>query len=145
VLHLGHSNGVVTLWTPNIPHPAVQIMAHLGPVVGLSVDPSSGGRYMATSGQDGAVKVWDCRNWKGTVREWTTRGGGAELEWSARGALSVAVGGSVNVSYCTLTFGGFHILRARCTQNRQYRPRIQLKPLHLFTSHTQYRIDRLLQ
>ncbi|KAG2368986.1 BING4CT-domain-containing protein [Suillus spraguei] len=97
VLHLGHSNGVVTLWTPNIPHPAVQILAHLGPVVGLSVDPSSGGRYMATSGQDGVVKVWDCRNWKGTVREWTTRGGSAELEWSARGALGVAVGGSVNV------------------------------------------------
>ncbi|KAG1843050.1 WD40-repeat-containing domain protein [Suillus subluteus] len=97
VLHLGHSNGVVTLWTPNIPHPAVQILAHLGPVVGLSVDPSSGGRYMATSGRDGVVKVWDCRNWKGTVREWTTRGGSAELEWSARGALGVAVGGSVNV------------------------------------------------
>ncbi|KAG1885237.1 WD40-repeat-containing domain protein [Suillus subluteus] len=97
VLHLGHSNGVVTLWTPNIPHPAVQILAHLGPVVGLSVDPSSSGRYMATSGQDGVVKVWNCRNWKGTVREWTTRGGSAELEWSARGALGVAVGGSVNV------------------------------------------------
>ncbi|KAG0696524.1 NUC141 domain-containing protein [Suillus ampliporus] len=97
VLHLGHSNGVVSLWTPNLPHPAVQILAHLGPVVGLSVDPSSGGRYMATSGHDGVVKVWDCRNWKGTVREWTTRGGGAELEWSARGALGVAVGGSVNV------------------------------------------------
>ncbi|KAG1869040.1 BING4CT-domain-containing protein [Suillus subalutaceus] len=91
VLHLGHSNGVVTLWTPNIPHPAVQIL-------GTSrVDPSSGGRYMATSGQDGVVKVWDCRNWKGTVREWTTRGGSPELEWSARGALGVAVGGSVNV------------------------------------------------
>ncbi|OAX41814.1 BING4CT-domain-containing protein [Rhizopogon vinicolor AM-OR11-026] len=97
VLHLGHSNGVVTLWTPNLPHPAVQLLAHLGPVVGMSVDPSSGGRYMATSGQDGVVKVWDCRNWKGAVREWTTRGGGAELEWSAKGALSVAVGGSVNV------------------------------------------------
>ncbi|KAG1719110.1 WD40-repeat-containing domain protein [Suillus paluster] len=97
VLHLGHSNGVVSLWTPNLPHPAVQILAHLDPVVGLSVDQSSGGRYMATLGQDGVVKVWDCRNWKGTVREWTTRGGGAELEWSARGALGVAVGGSVNV------------------------------------------------
>ncbi|KAG1718871.1 WD40-repeat-containing domain protein [Suillus paluster] len=97
VLHLGHSNGVVSLWTPNLPHPAVQILAHLGPVVGLSVDQSSGGRFMATSGQDGVVKVWDCRNWKGTVREWTTRGGGAELEWSARGALGVAVGGSVNI------------------------------------------------
>lgn len=52
---------------------------------------------MASSGADGTVKVWDCRNWKGAVREWTTRGGGAELEWSAKGALAVATGGSVNV------------------------------------------------
>lgn len=97
VIHLGHQNGVVTLWTPNLPHPAVQLLAHLGPVVGLSVDPSTGGRYMASSGADGTVKVWDCRNWKGCVREWTTRGGGAELEWSAKGALAVATGGSVNM------------------------------------------------
>lgn len=100
---------------------------------------------MATSGQDGVVKVWDCRNWKGTVREWTTRGGGAELEWSARGALSVAVGGSVNVSYCSLACAGSDPLRARCTQNRQYRPRMHLKHRHLFTSHTQYHTDRLLR
>lgn len=52
---------------------------------------------MASSGADGTVKVWDCRNWKGAVREWTTRGGGAELEWSAKGVLAVATGGSVNV------------------------------------------------
>ncbi|KAF8559395.1 BING4CT-domain-containing protein [Imleria badia] len=97
VIHLGHQNGVVSLWTPNLPHPAVQLLAHLGPVVGLSVDPSTGGRYMASSGADGTVKIWDCRNWKGAVREWTTRGGGAELEWSAKGALAVATGGSVNV------------------------------------------------
>ncbi|KAH7909100.1 BING4CT-domain-containing protein [Hygrophoropsis aurantiaca] len=97
VIHLGHQNGVITLWTPNLPHPAVQLLAHVGPVKGLSIDPSSGGRYMATSGQDGTVKVWDCRNWKGAVREWVTRGGSAELEWSAKGSLAVATGGSVNV------------------------------------------------
>ncbi|KAF9458559.1 BING4CT-domain-containing protein [Collybia nuda] len=98
VIHLGHQNGCVTLWTPNLPHPAVQILAHLGPVVDVGVDPSQGGRYMATAGKDGTVKVWDCRNWKGTVREWTVRGGGnVELDWSAKGSLAVASGGTVNV------------------------------------------------
>ncbi|KAF9261121.1 BING4CT-domain-containing protein [Marasmius fiardii PR-910] len=98
VIHLGHQNGLVTLWTPNLSHPAVQLLSHLGPVNSVSVDPSSGGRYMATAGKDGTVKVWDCRNWKGTVREWTVRGtGDAEVEWSQRGYLSVASGGSVNV------------------------------------------------
>ncbi len=99
VIYLGHQNGCVTLWTPNLPHPAVQLLAHLGPVVSVSVDPSQGGRYMATAGRDGTVKVWDCRNWKGAVRDWTVRGtGNVELDWSARGYLAVANSGSVNVS-----------------------------------------------
>ncbi|KAK7052348.1 WD-repeats-region domain-containing protein [Favolaschia claudopus] len=97
VIHLGHQNGCITLWTPNLPHPAVQLLAHLGPVSSVSVDPSSGGRYMATAGKDSTVKVWDCRNWKGAVREWSARGGPAEVEWSQRGALAVASGGTVNV------------------------------------------------
>ncbi|KAG5643435.1 hypothetical protein DXG03_000943 [Asterophora parasitica] len=98
VIHLGHANGCITLWTPNLPHPAVQLLAHMGPVTSLSVDPSDGGRYMASAGRDGTVKVWDCRNWKGAVREWNVRGGGdTELEWSQRGALAVSSGGTVNV------------------------------------------------
>lgn len=99
VIHLGHQNGCITLWTPNLPHPAVQLLAHMGPVSSVSVDPSAGGRYMASSGKDGTVKVWDCRNWKGAIREWSTRGSGSEVEveWSQRGFLGVASGGNVNV------------------------------------------------
>ncbi|TBU24403.1 BING4CT-domain-containing protein [Dichomitus squalens] len=97
VIHLGHQNGTVTLWTPNLPHPAVRLLAHLGPVASVSVDPSSAGRYMATAGQDGTVKVWDCRNWKGAIRTWNARGGNAVIDWSQKGALGVATGGSVNV------------------------------------------------
>ncbi|EGN97133.1 hypothetical protein SERLA73DRAFT_92118 [Serpula lacrymans var. lacrymans S7.3] len=96
VLYLGHQNGTLSLWTPNLPQPAVQLLAHLGPVVSVSVDPSTGGRYMASAGADGSVKVWDCRNWKGSVREWSARGGKAQLEWSAKGCLAVATGGTVN-------------------------------------------------
>ncbi|KAF5349015.1 hypothetical protein D9758_012673 [Tetrapyrgos nigripes] len=106
VIHLGHTNGVVTLWTPNMPDPAVRLLAHVGPVSCVSVDSDvttnggggGGGRYMATAGKDGTVKVWDCRNWKGCVREWVVRGtGDPEVEWSQRGFLAVASGGGVNV------------------------------------------------
>ncbi|KAJ3725045.1 BING4CT-domain-containing protein [Lentinula guzmanii] len=100
VLYLGHQNGCVTLWTPNLPHPAVKVLAHLGPLSSVSVDPSENGRYMATAGKDGSVKVWDCRNWKGAVREWTLRSGGkggAEVEWSQKGLLAIGSGGSINM------------------------------------------------
>ncbi|KAJ2932985.1 hypothetical protein H1R20_g4134, partial [Candolleomyces eurysporus] len=56
------------------------------------------GRYLVTAGHDGKVKVWDCRNWKGVVREWSVHGAGdVELEWSQKGYLGVLSGGSVNV------------------------------------------------
>jgi WD40 repeat protein len=97
VIHLGHQNGTVTLWTPNLPHPAVRLLAHLGPVSSISIDPSTGGRYMATAGVDGIVKLWDCRSWKDALRSWNCRGGNATLAWSQRGCLAVASGGAVNV------------------------------------------------
>lgn len=97
VIHLGHQNGTVTLWTPNLPHPAVRLLAHLGPVSSVSVDQSTGGRYMATAGVDGVVKLWDCRSWKDALRSWNSRGGHATLAWSQRGCLAVASGGAVNV------------------------------------------------
>ena len=141
VIHLGHQNGTVTLWTPNLSFPAVRLLAHLGPVVGVSVDPSTGGRYMATSGQDGSVKVWDCRNWKGAVRTWQTRGGGADVEWSQRGVLAVASGGSVNVNcisptkvyYCADPWTFLHL---RHTQNRPFRRPSRALLHHLYTSPT---------
>lgn len=143
VIHLGHQNGRVTLWTPNLPHPAVQLLAHLGPVVGLSVDPSTGGRYMASSGADGTVKIWDCRNWKGVVREWSTRSGSAEVEWSAKGALAVATGGSVNVQ-CH----GFSVLfteltaSARSILSQPFKQFSLPKYLHRFILPIQFPIGR---
>ncbi|KAG8693175.1 Small subunit (SSU) processome component [Ceratobasidium sp. 395] len=98
VIYLGHQNGTVALHTPSTPTPLVRLQAHLGPITSLSVDPNSGGRYLATAGQDSRVKVWDCRNWKGCVREWTVRGGvPSEVEWSRRGWLGVVAGGAINV------------------------------------------------
>jgi hypothetical protein len=42
------------------------------------------------------MKVWDCRSWV-IVREWTSRGGGGEIDWSAKGTLTPASGETVNV------------------------------------------------
>lgn len=100
IINLGHQNGQVTLWSPSQSTPHVKLLAHMGPVKSVSVDASTNscGRYMATSGADGSVKIWDCRNWGSTVREWNERGHGAhELDWSMKGLLAVSNKGYVNV------------------------------------------------
>jgi len=60
VVHLGHSNGTVTMWTPTVKEPVVKMFAHAGHVTGIAVH----GNHMVTSGADGAWKVWDLRNYE---------------------------------------------------------------------------------
>ena len=87
---LGHQNGCVTLWTPNLPHRAVQLLAHLGLGVSLSVD--VGGIYQ----RRGKMGLSRC----GIVVIGRVRlglGVSAQLEWSAKGSLAVTTRGSVNV------------------------------------------------
>lgn len=55
VLCLGHGNGTVTMWTPNITTPVVRMLCHHGPVRSLAVDGQ--GRHMVTTGADGQASV----------------------------------------------------------------------------------------
>ena len=38
ILHIGHQNGTVTLWSPNSTTPLVKMLAHKGPVRATAVD-----------------------------------------------------------------------------------------------------------
>jgi len=40
IIHLGHSSGTVTLWSPNMQTPLVKMLCHTGPVTAVAVDPS---------------------------------------------------------------------------------------------------------
>jgi U3 small nucleolar RNA-associated protein 7 len=94
VLCLGHANGTVTMWTPNLTTPAVKMLAHHGPVRSLAVD--APGRHLVTTGADGSVKVWDVR----TYRELHAYTSAAPAEWcdiSQRGLLAVGHGRRVQV------------------------------------------------
>ncbi|EDO02622.1 hypothetical protein SS1G_05099 [Sclerotinia sclerotiorum 1980 UF-70] len=62
ILHMGHQNGTVTLWSPNSTTPLVKLLAHRGPVRSLAVDRE--GRYMVSTGQDMKMSVWDVRMFK---------------------------------------------------------------------------------
>lgn len=98
IIHLGHSNGTMTLWSPNMTTPHVKLLAHRGPVTGIAVDPSEGsaGRYVATCGMEGRVKIWDGRMWGKEVRSWAVRNTPTSLSYSGRGML--AVGGKSGVT-----------------------------------------------
>mmetsp|Transcript_48184 Transcript_48184/g.96089 ORF Transcript_48184/g.96089 Transcript_48184/m.96089 type:complete len:534 (-) Transcript_48184:236-1837(-) len=94
LVHLGHRNGTVTLWTPNMNEPVVKMLTHKGPVAAIAVDRS--GHYMATSGRDGQLKVWDVRTYR-PMHSYNTPRPATDLDISDRGMLAAVHGPSVQV------------------------------------------------
>lgn len=62
VIHLGHPNGTVTMWTPNMKEPAGKILCHSSVLRDISIDAT--GRFMATTGLDRRLKVFDLRMYR---------------------------------------------------------------------------------
>ena len=94
LVHLGHHHGVVTMWTPNLNEPVVKMLCHKGSVNAIAVD--RGGRYMATSGRDGTLKLWDIRTYR-PLHEYHTPRPATDLDISDRGMLAAVHGPSVQV------------------------------------------------
>ncbi|XP_007527491.1 WD repeat-containing protein 46 [Erinaceus europaeus] len=95
VIHLGHSNGTVSLWSPAMKEPLVKILCHRGGVRSVAVD--STGTYMATSGLDHQIKIFDLR---GTFQPLSTRTlpqGAGHLAFSQRGLLAAGMGDVINI------------------------------------------------
>lgn len=55
ISHVGHSNGIVTLWSPTSGKSLVSMFCHKSPVIDLAIDRE--GRYMSTVGMDCMMKV----------------------------------------------------------------------------------------
>ncbi|EDQ92027.1 uncharacterized protein MONBRDRAFT_17530 [Monosiga brevicollis MX1] len=96
VMHCGHTNGTVTLWTPNMSTPVVKQLCHKGAVAALTVEPT--GHYMATAGADCMLKIWDIRKFKDEP-VFSTRlpTAPSDLDYSQRGLLGVSFGSSAQV------------------------------------------------
>ncbi|KAI4149654.1 MAG: hypothetical protein LQ340_004517 [Diploschistes diacapsis] len=94
VLHCGHQNGTVTLWSPNSTSPLVKILAHRGPVQASAVDRE--GRYFITAGQDMKMSVWDIRTFR-EVNNYFLRKPGASLAISDRDLVAVGHGTQATV------------------------------------------------
>jgi len=94
VVCLGHGNGTVTMWTPNMGQPVVKMLCHRGPLRALAVDPS--GSYLVTAGLDSQVKVWDVRTYK-ELHSYFSAAPADSLDISQRGLLAVGWGKRVQV------------------------------------------------
>lgn len=96
VLHLGHNNGCVTLWTPNMSSYAVKQLCHRGPLTAVAVD--RGGHYMATAGADGQMKIWDIRKFTDKpLQAYFSPNPATCLDISQKGLLAVGHGPHVQV------------------------------------------------
>lgn len=94
VIHAGHQNGTVTLWSPNSTTPLVKLLAHRGPVRSLAIDRE--GRYMVSAGTDMKMAVWDIRSFK-PVHSYFMRQPGASIAISDRNLTAVGWGTQISI------------------------------------------------
>lgn len=93
ILHLGHSQGLVSLWTPTIKEPVVKVFCHTGHVTGIACH----GNYMVTSGADSYWKVWDLRKYE-TLHSFRTFGHAAvDIDVSMTGLVALGFGSHFQV------------------------------------------------
>jgi U3 small nucleolar RNA-associated protein 7 len=91
VMHCGHTNGTVTLWSPASPQYLAKVLAHKGaPITSLAVDLS--GNYMITGGVDRQLKVWDLRKFQCTHSYFVPSGQPSSLDLSQRDVIGIGHG-----------------------------------------------------
>lgn len=91
----GDSRGVVSMWSPTVKEPLAKMLCHSTPMTALAVDPK--GTYMATSGLDRHVKIWDIRSLKGPTCDYILRYAANEMAISQRGLLALGMGNQCEI------------------------------------------------
>lgn len=91
---LGHTGGTVTQWCPKMKDPVVKMLCHNSGVRSVAVDKA--GQYMATSGIDRHLKIWDLRTYK-MLQSYKIPSGSGQLAFSQKGLLATCMGNIVQV------------------------------------------------
>lgn len=94
VIHAGHSNGQVSLWSPAMSTPLAKLQVCNGPVRSLAVNRD--GRYMAALGADKTLKIWDIRKFE-ELDSYYTPTQANTVDISDTGLVSVGWGPHVTV------------------------------------------------
>jgi len=100
IIAIGHNNGTVTMWNPNMGEPLVKILCHRGPVNAIEFDMS--GRYMVTSGLDGEMKIWDARTYQ-SLNKYNTKTPVSTISISQTGLIALGINTTVQVWKDALT------------------------------------------
>lgn len=93
VMHLGHSNGTMTLWTPTVSQPVVQFFCHAGNVTSCAIR----GNYMITAGSEATWKVWDLRKYEVVQGARSFGRAVCDVDISMTGLVALGYGGHVQV------------------------------------------------
>lgn len=94
VLHMAHSSGIVSLWSPVVPRPMARILTCAGGVRHVAV--ANNGRWMVTAGGDARVKVWDLRTYK-MLDSWKIPALSTALAVSQRDLIALSFGATVQI------------------------------------------------
>ncbi|VDM63172.1 unnamed protein product [Angiostrongylus costaricensis] len=94
IIHTGHDNGTVCLWSPNVKEPLVKILAHQASIRGVGVDQT--GKYMVTTGLDRKCRVWDVRMYK-QLYGYSLPFGLSDVAISQRLSVACAIGNNVQI------------------------------------------------
>ena len=95
VVHVGHTDGCVSLWTPSIPEPVMKIRAHYGPVSALACHDQMN---IVTAGGEGKWKIWDMRKADKPVSAYSYKGAPpSSIDVSQCGMIGIGNGVRVSV------------------------------------------------
>ena len=90
----GHPNGSVKMWSPNVNEPLVQLLCHPTAIRDVVVDKR--GLFMATSGADRSVRLWDVRNFK-CLQNFKVKSMPAKMSLSQKNLLAISSGNVVEI------------------------------------------------
>uniref|UniRef100_A0A915DZQ5 BING4 C-terminal domain-containing protein n=1 Tax=Ditylenchus dipsaci TaxID=166011 RepID=A0A915DZQ5_9BILA len=111
----GSAKGCVSMWSPNSKQPLVELFTHHAAVRGIAVEES--GTYMATTGLDRHMRIWDLRTYK-QLHSYVMPVSYGEVAFSQRKYVAAATGSVVQV------FKDAHMGQAKTPYMQHYCPSV---------------------
>ncbi|XP_046669915.1 WD repeat-containing protein 46 [Homalodisca vitripennis] len=95
IICLGHTNGTVTMWSPNVRDPLVKMLCHKQPISSIAVNNT--GQYMVTASVDRSIKVWDVRRMAGPLQDYRMYSVTSNVAFSQRDLVATSSGNIVEI------------------------------------------------